>query len=140
MSKNTEEIVKQLSKSNSFKNFYDENKQYMITESLSEMLNDLLISKHLKKSDVVKRAEISDIYCYQIFSGVRVPNRNKLLCIAVALELNIEETQLLLKAAGYSQLYVKIPFDSIVLYGICNNLDVVEINDLLFEYDLETLG
>jgi hypothetical protein len=47
---------------------------------------------------------------------------------------------MLLKCAGYSQLYVKLPFDSIVLYGLCKRMSVVQINELLFEYGLETLG
>ena len=64
----------------------------------------------------------------------------KLLCLGVAMELNIEEIQQLLKCAGYSPLYVKIPFDSAVLYGLCKGLSVVEINELLYKYDLETLG
>ena len=56
------------------------------------------------------------------------------------MKLNIEETQQLLKCAGYSQLYVKLPFDSIVLYGLCKGLSVIQINELLYEYSLETLG
>ena len=36
--------------------------------------------------------------------------------------------------------YVKLPFDSIVLYGLCKKLSVMQINELLYEYGLETLG
>jgi len=99
-----------------------------------------LESKGLKKAQVIKNAEFSEVYGYQIFSGIRVPERKKLLCLAVGMQLNIEETQQLLKCAGYSQLYVKLPFDSIVLYGLCKELSVVQINELLYEYELETLG
>ena len=53
--------------------------------------------------------------------------------------LNIDEVQKLLKCAGYPQLYVKKPFDSIVLYGFCKGMSVVEINEMLYKYDLETL-
>ena len=56
------------------------------------------------------------------------------------MQLNIQETQQLLKSAGYSPLYVKLPFDSIVLYGLCKAMTVIEINELLYEYELETLG
>ena len=80
------------------------------------------------------------MYAYQIFSGLRVPDRKKLLCLAVGMSLNLDEVQTLLKCAGYSPLYVKLPFDSIVLYGICKNLSVLQINELLFEYGLETMG
>lgn len=140
LSKDTSKIIEELGLCPDFNTFYNENKDYMVTGTLSQMLEELLKSKQLKKSEVIKRAEISEVYAYQIFSGLRVPERKKLLCLAVAMQLNIDETQTLLKCAGYSQLYAKLPFDSIVLYGICKQLSVVQINELLFEYQLETLG
>lgn len=140
MNKSTTKIVEELGLCADFNTFYSENKDYMVTSSLAEMLDNLLKTKNLKKSQVIKNAELSEVYAYQIFSGLRVPERNKLLCLAIGMSLNLEEVQTLLKCAGYSSLYVKLPFDSIILYGICKKLSVMEINELLFEYDLETLG
>ena len=139
MEKDTSEIVKELGLSQDFQTFYNENKEYMLSAGLSELLAELLQRKGLKKSHVIKNAELSEIYGYQIFSGVRVPERNKLLCLAIGMGLNIDEVQQLLKCAGYAQLYVKIPFDSVVLYGFCKGMSVVEINELLYRYGLETL-
>lgn len=140
MQKDTSEIVKELGLSPDFQTFYSENKEYMVSADLAQLLAELLTSKGLKKSQVIKKAELSEVYGYQIFSGLRVPERKKLLCLAISMGLNIDETQQLLKCAGYSQLYVKKPFDSVVLYGLCKRLSVVEINELLYKYDLETLG
>ena len=140
MQKDTSKIVEELGLCPDFTTFYNENKQYLIKDTLSEMLEQLLAKKGLKKSAVIKEAEMSEVYGYQIFSGLRVPERKKLLCLAVAMKLNIDEMQTLLKTAGYSPLYVKLPFDSIVLYGICKSLSVIEINELLYEYGLDTLG
>ncbi len=140
MQKDTSKIVEELGLCPDFQTFYQENKDYMISGDLSALLAQLLESKKLKKAQVIKNAELSEVYGYQIFSGIRVPERKKLLCLAVGMNLNIEETQQLLKCAGYSQLYVKLPFDSVVLYGLCKSLSVVQINELLYEYELETLG
>ena len=140
MEKNTAEIVKELGLCPDFQTFYSENKDYMLTQKLTELLAQLLERKGLKKSQVIQKAELSEVYGYQIFSGIRVPERKKLLCLAVAMHLNIEEAQQLLKCAGYAPLYVKLPFDSVVLYGLCKGLSVVQINELLFAYGLETLG
>ena len=140
MSKDTSKIVEELNLCLDFKTFYSENNDYMVKESLSQLLDGLIKKYNLKKSQVIRAAEMSEVYAYQIFSGLRVPERKKLLCIAVAMELPLDEVQTLLKSAGYSTLYVKLPFDSIVLYGICKKLSVVEINELLYEYGLETLG
>lgn len=140
MLKDTSEIVKELGLSPNFQTFYNENKEYMSSANLAQLLDDLLKSKGLRKSQVIKNAELSEVYSYQIFSGLRVPERKKLLCLTIGMGLNIDEAQQLLKCAGYSQLYVKIPFDSVILYGLCKGMSVVEINELLYKYDLETLG
>lgn len=140
MLKDTSKIVEELGLSSDFKAFYDENKDYMVTEDLSHLLEKLIVKYDLKKSQVIRAAEMSEVYAYQIFSGLRKPERKKLLCLAVAMKLPLDEVQLLLKCGGYSTLYVKLPFDSIVLYGVCKKLSVVEINELLYEYGLETLG
>ena len=140
MQKDTSKIVEELGLCSDFKTFYNENKQYLVTDTLSEVLENLLSKKGLKKSAVIKASEMSEVYGYQIFSGLRMPERNKLLCLAIAMKLNIDEMQTLLKTAGYSPLYVKLPFDSIVLYGVCKGLSVIEINELLYEYGLDTLG
>ena len=139
MKKDTSALVKELGLCPDFQTFYNENKSYMVSSDLTQLLEELLKSKGLKKSQVIKNSELSEVYGYQIFSGVRVPERNKLLCLAVSMDLNIDETQQLLRCAGYAPLYVKIPFDSVVLYGLCTNLTIVQINELLYEYSLETL-
>ena len=140
MQKDTTEIVKELGLSPDFQTFYNENKEYMVSQNLAQLLEELLKSKDLKKSQVIKNAELSEIYGYQIFSGLRVPERKKLLCLTVGMGLNIDETQQLLKCAGYPPLYVKKPFDSVVLYGLCKGLSVIEINEMLYKHGLETLG
>ena len=140
MNKDTSKIVEELSLCDDFKTFYDENREYMVNSSLSELLKELAEKKGKRKSDIIRDSEISEVYAYQIFSGLRVPERKKLLCLAVGMELELDEVQTLLKCAGYPPLYVKLPFDSIILYGICKRMSVVEINGLLYEYGLDTLG
>ena len=140
MVKDTSKIVEELGLCDDFKTFYNENKDYMVKENLAQLLNSLIAKNNLKKSQIIREAEMSEVYAYQIFSGLRIPERKKLLCLAVAMKLSLDEVQVLLKSAGYSTLYVKLPFDSIVLYGVCKKLSVVEINELLYEYGLETLG
>ena len=140
MQKDTSEIVKELGLCPDFQTFYSENKDYMVSSSLAQLLEDLLQRKGLQKIHAIKNAELTEVYGYQIFSGIRVPERKKLLCLAVGMGLNLDEVQQLLKCAGYPPLYVKKTFDSVVLYGFCKGLSVVEINELLYKYDLETLG
>lgn len=140
MQKDTSEIVKELGLFPDFQTFYQENKAYMVDKTLSELLEQLLQVSGMRKSQVIKNAEMSEVYAHQIFAGSRIPERGKVLALAIGMNLNIENTQQLLKAAGYPPLYVKKPFDSIILYGICRKMSVSEINNLLYDYGMDTLG
>lgn len=140
MDKDTSKLLEELKGCADFKKFYNENAGNIRNITLSEYLNILLNEKRLKKSDVIRNAEMSEVYAYQIFSGTRIPERNKLLCVAFGMGLDLNETQELLKISGYPQLYVKKPFDSIIIYALCKKLSVIETNELLYEYGLETIG
>lgn len=114
--KSTSELLKELSATENFDEFAKENKDYMISKSLSEHLCELLIEKKLKKSEVIKKSEISSDYAYQIFSGTKSsPNRDKLISIAIGMGLSVDETSGLLKLAGLMPLYAKNMRDSIII-------------------------
>lgn len=138
--RNTGKIVEELQLCDDFKTFYDENKSYMVSKTLAEQLCKFAEESGRKKAEIIRGAELSEVYGYQIFSGIRVPERKKLLCLALSMNLALDQVQTLLKTAGYAPLYVKIPADSIIIYGICKNLTVPEVNTLLFQYKCETLG
>lgn len=140
MAKDTAEIVKRLQLSPDFQCFYQENKDYMVDKTLAQLLQQLLKESGISKAQAIRNAEMSELYAYHIFAGTRIPERGKVLALAIGMGLNLEQVQQLLKAAGYSTLYVKRPFDSIVLYGIFKKMSVAEINELLYDYGMETLG
>lgn len=140
MQKDTSEIVKQLQLSPDFQSFYQENRDYMVDKSLAQLLEQLLQQTGISKAKAIKNAEMSEIYGYHIFAGSRIPERGKVLALAIGMGLKLEQVQQLLKAAGYSPLYVKRPFDSVVLYGIIKKMSVAQINELLYDYGMETLG
>ena len=53
MKKDTAEIVKELGLCPDFQTFYQENKTYMVSESLAELLNQLIERKGIKKSQAI---------------------------------------------------------------------------------------
>ena len=140
MQKDTAEIVKQLQLSPDFQSFYQENKEFMVDQSLAQLLAQFLKQTGISKAKAIKNAEMSEIYGYHIFAGTRIPERGKVLALAIGMDLNLDQIQQLLKTAGYSTLYVKRPFDSVVLFGIVKKMSVAQINELLYDYGMETLG
>lgn len=137
--KDTVKLLEELKQCDDFTRFYCENAELIPMRSLAEYLNELILKRGIKKSDAIKRAEFSEVYGYQIFSGIRVPERSKLLSLAIGMELSLDEIQTLLKCSGYAPLYVKRPFDCVVVFGICKKYSVIDINEMLYEYGLDTL-
>lgn len=140
MKKDTSEMLKELESCSDFKEFFNENQENIAKKELYENLEALLEKYNIKKSTAVKASEINEIYAYQIFAGSRMPDRSKLLCIAIGMGLPLDEVQLLLRKSGYAPLYVKNPVDCIIAFGIHKGYKLIEINGLLYEYGFDTLG
>ena len=110
-------------------------------DTFSIELFKLIDAKGKDPVDVYKRAYIDR----KLFSKIRTnedyqPSKNTVIALALAMELSLEETQTLLKRAGFT-LSRSIMFDVIIEYFITHeNYDIVEINKVLFSYDLPIMG
>ena len=141
MKKDTSDLLAELQGFSSFKDFYRENEESIIEKKpLSSYLSALVEEQGIKKADAIRRSELSEVYAYQIFSGMRIPERKKLLALGVGMGLTFDQLQKLLKETGYAPLYAKNSFDCIVIFGVCNGFSVAQINEMLFDYGEETLG
>lgn len=138
--KPTDELMEQLTGTDSLERYLKENKPYFVDLSLAELLNKKLKEHGKEKSAVIKAAEINEIYAYQIFSGKRIPSRDKLLCLLFGLELSVPEVQEFLKMTGHAPLYPKNVRDTIILSGLQNRLTVVQVNELLYDHGEKTLS
>jgi O-acetyl-ADP-ribose deacetylase (regulator of RNase III) len=96
----------------------------------------MIDERHLADSTVYKRANLSRQHFSKIRSnpGYR-PKKPTVLALAVALELTLDETRLLLERAGYALTHAD-KRDVIVEYYISHGIyDVVEINLALYSFD-----
>ena len=62
-----------------------------------------------------------------------------MIALAFGLELNAEETQTLLKQAGYRELYPRDPRDALLLFAIGQRKDIIATNELLYDHNIEVL-
>lgn len=107
----------------------------------TETLLKLIDKTGKKDSEIYKKALLSK----QHFSKIRnnpdyKPTKPTAIALALALELDLEETKDLIGRAGYA-LTNSSKFDLIIRYFIENkNYNIVEINLALYEFDQPLLG
>ena len=129
--KSTGDLLGELKAKKNIKDYLDRNKDEFV-KPFNEYLKDLLDEKKLSKSEVIERSNLNPNYAYQIFSGIKDnPAREKLLAIAIAMELNLDEVQYFLRYAKQGPLYPRNQWDSIIISAIEQKLNVIETNQLL---------
>ena len=137
--KDTNDLQNELMSAPDLDRFLSENQNNFYDTNFADLLMSLFEKKGISKAALAKKAGISNVYLYQIFSGERNPSRNRILCLCFGLTASLEETQELLKHSGYAQLYAKNKRDAIIIYGLTHNMDLDEVNDRLFSEHEETL-
>ena len=132
--KDTDELVHELKNSRSMATFLRENQGEMVSRSLPQYLAHLLNRKGLSQKDVIKASGLSASYACHIFSGERRTTRPKILALALAMKLTVEETQYLLHYAELPQLYARVPWDSIIIHALSHQKSVIDTNLLLDDF------
>ena len=118
-----------------------EDKLSQLDAGFSETLLKLIDESGHKDSTIYKKALLSK----QHFSKIRSnpndkPTKPTAIALALALELNVEQTNDLIGRAGYT-LTNSSKFDLIIQYFIEQKMyNVVEINTVLYKFDQSLLG
>ena len=122
-------------------------------KSLHEYMKTMDKSFAYKLFDLIDKRGMTDVECYKkanvdkkTFSKIKCkpqtykPSKQTAVAFAIALKLNLDETQDLLASAGLT-LSRSFTFDKIIRYFIQKGVyDIFEINEALFEFDQVLLG
>ena len=108
--------------------------------SFADTLLSMIDAKGLSDAQVYARANLSRQYFSKLRAGAINPSKRVVCALAVALELTLEDTKLLLERAGHALTHAS-KFDIVVEYFISQNqYDIFLINETLFALDLPLLG
>jgi O-acetyl-ADP-ribose deacetylase len=111
-----------------------------LDDTFSEALLKLIDRKNVSDSAIYKKANIDRKHFSKLRKSDYHPSKRTAIALAIALELNYDETKDFIGRAGYA-LSSNNYFDIIIEYCIKNEIyDIYQVNMILFEYDQILLG
>ena len=136
-SPHTDELLERLKHAASIDNYLDE--LAPLDPCFTEYLNKALVRHGVSVTEVKKRCGFNETHCYEVFSGTKGCDRDRVVLIALAFPMDLEETQQLLWRAGKERLWPKDARDAIIIFGIEHGQSYQEIDEKLHEKGLATL-
>ena len=137
MRKNTEELVNELEQAKTtkeFEQFIKCNDAEMQRDSFGDCVLGLCAKYELTPSALQTQIAISKSQFYSLLNGRRNPSKATVIKVALGIKATKDETDNLLKSAGFSVLDPREKEDAVLIFGIENKKEVAKIEELLKEY------
>ena len=140
MAKRTDDLMQELNGQEfDLDRYFKENPSTFINVDIKNFWKEAIKKSGKTKSDIINKADLSYCYFYDIINGRKIPSKDKIIRIVLAMKLDLDDCQEALRISGKSALYPRIKRDSILIYAINKGYSVYETNDLLTEYGEELL-
>ena len=134
----TSDLWDQLIKAASLRQFIGENGIGL--PAFCEYISGLCAERGEVPEHVIKRANLERSYGHSIFRGDRRPSRDTVLQLAFGFEADVELAQSLLRHAGHSTLYPKVPRDTVIGYCLNHKTSFIETQQILMDLGLPLIG
>lgn len=95
------------------------------------VLLSMLAESQMDIPQIASVAKLSRACVYQAFEGIRLPARDTILRIALAMKLSLRQVQTLLHLSERGELYPRIRRDAILIFAIEHGFTLSETNESL---------
>lgn len=130
--KRTEDLLEQLKTDNiPYETYLKENENSFIQNDLSEFWNEVVETSGMTKTDICNKADVAWTYLYGIMKGEKIPARDTVVRLFIAMQAGYEKCQQALRLYNWAQLYPKNKRDSILIYALTHDLSLYMTEDLL---------
>jgi hypothetical protein len=106
---------------------------------IRDFFDELFLATGLVRSVVIRDANISRTYGYQIMDGTRIGKRDYYLAIAIAMHLDLRATQRMLAVTSSGSLHALIKRDAAIIFAINHGYDSLRLYNFLTELGLPPL-
>ena len=103
----------------------------IVFPTIAGVLNELLGRRDMSVEVLSGFAGVDPSTIHRILNRTRNPSRNALIKLALGLGLSLEETQVLIKSGNCSPLSGTRPRDLIIMDGVINKRNYVDLNRAL---------
>lgn len=118
---------------------FPENWGEFLDDNIRVFFDELLNQTGQKKREIIRSANLSRVYGYQLMEGRRRGKRDYYLLIAIAMSLDLKTTQRMLAVAQYGALHPLIKRDAAVIFAINHGYDNIKTYDFMFSLGLPPL-
>lgn len=118
---------------------FPQNWDEFLDDNIRVFFDDLLNQTEQKKSEIIRNANLSRVYGYQLMEGRRRGKRDYYLLIAIAMSLDLRTTQRMLAVAKYGALHPLIKRDAAIIFAINHGYDNIKTYDFMFSLGLSPL-
>lgn len=140
MPKTTTELLRELKRrSCSLPEYLSNHQENFVDEDINAFWENLIKQKQYSKSNIINKSDFNYRYFYDVINGRKMPSKDKVIRLALAMRMTVEECQQALKVSGRSALYPKVRRDSVLIYAIEKKMTIMQCNDLLEKHGEEGL-
>lgn len=105
----------------------------------NKALEELWKTANISKQELIDQAFLNASYVFDLFAGRKLPSRDTVFKLALALQSTIPEANTLLQQAGLACIYPAIPREAIIKFALAKKMSPQQTNHLLYDNDQELL-